>query len=327
MARRPRIDYPGAVHHVMNRGADHQIVFRNNDDRQLFLTLWAQAVSRFGIVVLSFCLMDNHFHVVVVSPEGQLSRTLQFISRAYTQQFNAEHGRDGALFRGRFHSVLVDSDVYLDRLVRYVELNPVAAGICSLDDLDQYGWSSFQFFTGRTYTPSWLSCDRILSNFPNREAFSQFVRSATTDRELNTFYSRAQLPNRVLGDQHFADEVLSRIEEPVDLSAGVGTTSIDEVSAAVLTITRCDPATLLGSTPGSKNVARNVAADVAHRVTGATLAELADEYGFRTVSSVHHAVRASRNATDAEVIGLRTATLAAVGRDASGQRLRPTPLP
>ncbi len=321
MARKPRIDYPGAVHHVMNRGADHQIVFRNNDDRQLFLTLWAQAVARFGIVVLSFCLMDNHFHVVVVSPEGQLSRTLQFIGRAYTQRFNRAHSRDGALFRGRFHSVLVDSKNYLDRLVRYVELNPVNAGICTLDDLDRYGWSSFQFYVGGTYTPQWLSTDRVLESFASRQQFDRFVRSAAPDSVLEAFFDKGPLYGRVLGDQSFVDQVAKTIEQPADLTAGLGQTPIEDVSNAVIRLSGCGPAELQASTPGKKNVARSVAVDVAHRATGATLAELADAYGFKTVASVHYAIRSSRISAEPGTIRLRNDTLAEIGRDSDGQRL------
>lgn len=305
----------------MNRGADHQITFRNNDDRQMFLTLWAQAVARFGIVVLSFCLMDNHFHFVVVSPEGQLSRTLQFISRTYTQRFNAAHSRDGALFRGRFHSVLVDSDAYLDRLVRYVELNPVAAGICPLEELDQYGWSSFQYFVGRTHTPNWLSTNRVLAKFASRQQFDQFVRSDKQDRELDRFFDGAILPGRALGDEHFVKRVVQELDDPVELTAGIGGVSVEEVSAAVSDLSGCDSETLQNSTQGSRNVPRSVAADVAHRVTGATLAQLATEFGFRSVSSVHYAIRSSRHSTHTETLELRAATLEAIGRDSTGQRV------
>lgn len=320
MARKPRIDYPGAVHHVMNRGADRQIIFRNDADRELFLTLWAQAVARFGIVVLSFCLMDNHFHVVVVSPEGQLSRTLQFIGRSYTQQFNYHHGRDGALLRGRFHSVLVDSDNYLQRLIRYVELNPVSAGLCTTSTLVHFRWSSFRFHAGRAPTPLWLSTDRVLREFASREQFECFVRSESPDTELEFFYRTEIAPGLVLGDQTFVDAVRPKLDKPTALTAGLGLISMDQVDAAVIAMSPCERDTLYVSTPGKRNRYRSAAVDIAHLTTGATLAELATRYGFNSIKSVHSLIRTSRHSSEPTQLALRTATLRALGRDIAGQR-------
>ena len=194
MARQPRIDYPGAAHHVMNRGAAHQETFVDDRDRQMFLELWSQAVAKFGIIVVSYCLMSNHFHFLVESPNQSLSRSLQFVLQRYTQRFNARHGRDGALFRGRFHSVLVDSDLYFERVGRYIELNPVAAGLVSVSRLEDYKWSSFRAYSGRSRRPPWLSTERMLNRYQQPEQYLRFVQSDMSDQALERFYAAPLRP-------------------------------------------------------------------------------------------------------------------------------------
>jgi len=220
MARPHRIDYPGAIHHVMNRGADHQSTFRDDVDRQLFLTLWKQAVSRFGIVVSAFAILDNHYHVLVQSPDQQLSETLQFIGRSYTQQFNRFYGRDGALFRGRFHSVLVDSDVYLARVARYIELNPVAAGLVSIDAMHRYPWSSFRVYSSDDPSSSWLNTSLVLDRFQSPWHYERFVKSELIDVDIERFYRSELRPGRVLGRQSFVDEVRVNPSRTVAVALG-----------------------------------------------------------------------------------------------------------
>jgi len=103
----------------MNRGGNHQLVFLDDADRLSFLAILAEAVTRFGLVVHAYCLMPNHYHLLVSCPQAQLSRAMKHIGQVYTQRFNKRHGRDGSLFRGRFHSILVDSEPYLDNLTGF----------------------------------------------------------------------------------------------------------------------------------------------------------------------------------------------------------------
>ena len=321
MARQPRIDYPGAYHHVMNRGADHQIIFRNDDDRELFITLWAQAVVRFGIVVVSFCLMDNHYHVVVISPDGQLSDVMQFVGRSYTQQFNHHHDRDGALCRGRFHSVLVDSDTYFERLVRYVELNPVAAGICDIEDLHRYPWSSFQYFDGFRETPAWLSTDRVLDRYLDPHQFASFVRSEMVDEEVETFYRRNRRPGVVLGKDEFVARVQPLVgDNTAILTAGIPELTLDAIDAAILAISPVNPDALVRSTSGTVNVERLVAVDLAYLLTGTSQAELAKRYGFSRSAAAAASVRRSRTSTNPAIAALRESVLVALGLDNNGNR-------
>jgi len=319
MARPHRIDYPGAIHHVMNRGADHQSTFRDDVDRQLFLTLWKQAVSRFGIVVSAFAILDNHYHVLVQSPDQQLSETLQFIGRSYTQQFNRFYGRDGALFRGRFHSVLVDSDVYLARVARYIELNPVAAGLVSIDAMHRYPWSSFRVYSSDDPSSSWLNTSLVLDRFQSPWHYERFVKSELIDVDIERFYRSELRPGRVLGRQSFVDEVRGRVGSGgVPLRAGVPDVSIEIVEATVLALTGDAVERLCESRRGSVNPSRTVAVALGQRLAGATNSELAERYGFGTPGSVTSAITRCWNSSHPATCELRDRALRVLGRDING---------
>ena len=129
MPRPPRTDFPGAWHHVMNRGADHRDIFEHDVDCDVFLDALAEAAERSALEVHAYCLMTNHFHLLLRSLEGNLAAGMQFLSGRFTRSINLRVGRDGALFRGRYTSVLVASDAHLVQTCRYIHLNPVVARI------------------------------------------------------------------------------------------------------------------------------------------------------------------------------------------------------
>ena len=128
MARPLRIEYPGAWYHAMNRGASGRAIFQSDRDRHAFLALFGDIAATFGVEVHAYCLMGNHYHLLLRTPRGNLSRALRHLNGVYTQRYNRTHGTDGPLFRGRFKAVLVDADTYLAALSRYIHLNPVTAG-------------------------------------------------------------------------------------------------------------------------------------------------------------------------------------------------------
>lgn len=131
MARPLRLEFPGAIYHVTSRGNARNAIFLDDEDRVLFLACLGAVVTRFGWWCHAYCLMDNHYHLLIETPEGDLSRGMRQLNGVYTQRFNRRHGRAGHVFQGRFKAIVVDRDSYLLELCRYVVLNPIRAGMVS----------------------------------------------------------------------------------------------------------------------------------------------------------------------------------------------------
>ncbi len=128
MARPLRIEYANALYHVTSRGDRRESIYRDDDDRLIWLDVFAQACSRFNWRCHAWCLMDNHYHIVIETAEGNLSQGMRQINGVYTQKHNRRHELTGHVFQGRFKAVLVQKETYLLELARYVVLNPVRAG-------------------------------------------------------------------------------------------------------------------------------------------------------------------------------------------------------
>ena len=165
MPRPPRIDYENAFHHVMNRGIARQLIFLQDSDRRLFLKYLEMACETSQIEVHCYCLMGNHFHLLVRSPAANLSKFLQSLSGRYTRHVNSQTGRDGPLFRGRANSILIEDEAQLVQTARYIHLNPVAAGLCR--NPDSWPWSSSKSYSAPASRPAWLHVGTILGLFEN----------------------------------------------------------------------------------------------------------------------------------------------------------------
>src|SRR5204862_8210110 len=167
MARPLRIEYPGAIYHVLSRGDRRGAIFPHDADRNLFLELLAKTCRRTGWQTHAYCLMDNHFHLVVETPRSNLSAGMQWLLGSYTQQFNRRHGLWGHLFGGRYKALLVDArggGGYLRQVCDYVHLNPVRAAILSdKERVHRYRWSSCaHYLTSKRKRPVWLRTDRLM---------------------------------------------------------------------------------------------------------------------------------------------------------------------
>jgi putative transposase len=306
MARKQRIDFDGAWHHVMNRGADHQATFRNDLDRELLVNLLGKASSRFGIEIHAFVFMGNHYHLLVRSPSSQLSRTLQFIARSYTKQFNQFHDRDGALFRGRFHSVLVDSDTYLNRLSRYIARNPVESNICDVESLGSYRWSSYPSVIGFAERLPWLHTTRVLEDFSSPADYARFGSDEGSDGELVDFYSRPMNSAVALGGDAFVNRVQAKLDCEVKLEPGLPSTSLNMIEATVLDTTGATRDSLNSPESGRRSLEAKVAMLLATELTSASMAQLAERYGFRSVSTVASTLaRLRARSPDSDVARLR----------------------
>lgn len=139
MSRPLRIEFPGAVYHVTSRGDRREAIFEDDVDRTALLDVLALALDRFEACALAWCLMGNHYHFVIHTRQANLSLLMRHINGVYTQRFNKRHNKVGHLFQGRFKAVLVDKDSYLLEVCRYVDLNPVRAGM--VDEPSDWPWS------------------------------------------------------------------------------------------------------------------------------------------------------------------------------------------
>jgi len=168
VARPLRIEYPGAVYHITSRGNARQEIFLDEEDREDFLLILRSVVRRFHWLCHAYCLMHNHYHLLIETPEGNLSQGMRQLNGIYTQAFNRRHGRMGHLFQGRFRALLVEKESYLLELCRYVVLNPVRAQLVSRPE--QWPWSSYCATAGIQRPPEFLSISWILAQFsPKRK--------------------------------------------------------------------------------------------------------------------------------------------------------------
>jgi REP element-mobilizing transposase RayT len=160
MARQWRIEYPGALYHVLSSGNGHQEIFLRDDDRHLFLNLLAEQSERFNIEIYAYVLMGDHYHLLLKTLDANLSKAMQWFGTTYTRKFNIENQTSGHLFQGRFKSIIVENDAYLFRLSCYIHRNPLRAGI--VERLADYPWSGYLNYAYRKKPPEWLKTKTIL---------------------------------------------------------------------------------------------------------------------------------------------------------------------
>lgn len=163
MTRPLRIQYPDAFYHVTSRGNERKNIFRKPGDRKQFLSYLNSAYMKYGAVIHVYCLMDNHYHIMMETPRGNLSQIMLHINGAYTNYFNMKHKRRGHLFQGRYKAILIEADSYSGELSRYIHLNPVRANLIEIPE--KYKWSSYRFYLGGKNKPVWLHIDFILDYF------------------------------------------------------------------------------------------------------------------------------------------------------------------
>ena len=206
MSRPLRIEVPCGLFHVTSRGDRREAIYLTDTDRHQWLRLLGQVCQRHNWVCLAYCMMDNHFHIVVETVEGSLSAGMQQLNGIYTQWHNRAHDRVGHVFQGRFKAILVQRESYLLELARYVVLNPVRAGICALPEL--WPWSSYRAMIGTAPTPEWLQTAWLLAQFGGQRAMSM---TAYADH-VRAGIGQATLWNSLksqlyLGDDDFAGQL------------------------------------------------------------------------------------------------------------------------
>ena len=173
MARPLRLEFPGAFYHITARGNARQKIFLDEEDRHRFLDLLGKEVTQQGWFCYAYCLMDNHYHLLIETPEPNLVTGMRRLNGVYTQAFNRRHRRVGHLFQGRYKAILVDKDAYFLELCRYIVLNPLRAK--AVKRQEQWPWSSYAATAGRAAPPSWLTIEPVLTRFANHAGYERFV--------------------------------------------------------------------------------------------------------------------------------------------------------
>ncbi|AKJ95660.1 toxin RelE [Thioalkalivibrio versutus] len=220
MARPLRLEYPGAVYHVTARGDRRGWIVLDDVDRRTFLERLGRAVERYNWTLYAYCLMGNHYHLLVETPDANLSRGMQWLNGVYTQNFNRRHGRVGHVFQGRYKAILVEREAYLLELCRYIDLNPVRAHLVL--DAEEWQWSSYRATRCLDAAPGWLAVDQILALFgagdtlSRASAYGEFVRQGVHMRSPWEGLS----DQLFLGSEAFVERHRNRIPEDLDEVVG-----------------------------------------------------------------------------------------------------------
>ena len=191
MARPLRLLVPGGVYHVITRGNARQDVFADDCDRQCFLSVLCAVCQRLNVQCHAFCLMSNHYHLLLETPDANLSHTVRNLNGVYAQSFNHRHGRVGHLFQGRYSSKLVEKDAYLLVVARYIVLNPVRAHL--VPHPAEWNWSSYRAHAGLVDPPPFLTRDWLLTCFgatdrsQAHEAYRRFIHDGQDDPKPDDF--------------------------------------------------------------------------------------------------------------------------------------------
>lgn len=266
MPRSPRIDFPNARHHVMNRGARHEPIFRTDEDCLRFLDVLALTVERLGVIVHSYALMGNHYHLQLSTPRANLSEAIGFLQSRFSHQQNLIHNWDGPLFRGRFRNHVAENDEYWRYLLAYIHLNPVAAHLVTRPE--DAVWTSHRAYVGLERPAPWLETDSLTSLFGGAKSIAEYVWSVHVGRQpAPESFDPSQLwrPSRPEAEPAFS--------QPVPHMPRV---TADRALAEVAQVTGCAPEALMQGVRGPNgNPRRRLAMWWMHSAAGLGTNEIA----------------------------------------------------
>jgi len=274
MARPLRIEYPNAVYHVTSRGNARNKIFLGDQDRENFLFVLGAVVKRFNWLCHAYCLMDNHYHLMIETPDANLSRGMRQLNGVYTQKYNWWHSKTGHIFQGRYKSILVEKENYLLELCRYVVLNPVRARMVQIPD--EWRWSSYEATSGFKTVPGYLTVGWILRMFSSNTKEAQKRYRKFVSEGIQTGSPWVDLQGQVLlGEEGFIDKFKDHLTDKE---------KIKEIPRAQRYVSR-PPLSKLFSV-GEKTAKRNKHISTAHIKYGYTLKEIADHLNihYTTVS-------------------------------------------
>ncbi len=217
MARPLRIEYPGAVYHITSRGNEKKLIFKDERDREIFLDTLSQVDKRYNWLCHAYCLMNNHYHLIIETPDGNLSAGMRQLNGVYTQAFNRQHNRVGHLFQGRYKGILIQKDSHLLEVCRYVVLNPVRAK--AVKKPEQWRWSSYQATAGIEKPHPCLSTEWILNQFGStrriaEKAYRKFVEDGIKQESI----WEAVRAQSILGEEEFTATLTDYLRGKKDIA-------------------------------------------------------------------------------------------------------------
>ena len=272
MGRPLRIEFEGACYHVTSRGNEQKDIFKSKRDREKFLGYLESAVFRYGAIIHAWCLMTNHYHLLLETPRGNLSQIMRHINGAYTNYYNAKRKRAGHLFQGRYKAILIEADAYLVELSRYLHLNPVRAKIVAKPE--NYPWSSYGAYVDLQPRVKWHKTEYILEHFAGRsDRYRQFVEDLL-DKAYESPLTQT-VAATVLGSEtfvrHFTETHVTPIHAGRDMPAVRHLTQPLQLEK-ILNAVR--------ETMTDEKTARKSSIYLAHRYSGARLKELGAYFGL-----------------------------------------------
>ena len=212
MARSLRIEFPGALYHITSRGNEKKHIFQDTKDRDSFIEILTLVIERFDWICHAYVLMGNHYHLLIETPKGNLSRGMRQLNSIYSQKFNRKNKRVGHLFEGRFKSILIEKEPYLLELSRYIALNPIRAGL--VENPGEWKWSSYRAMVGEIPKPDFLTIDWILSQFgKNKPAAARTYKQFVMEGYGVEFPHDELIGQVILGSEKFLKEVNVHIGE------------------------------------------------------------------------------------------------------------------
>ncbi len=297
MARPLRIEFEGAWYHVMNRGAGRRVIFRNDSDRRYFLKLLEDISERYGAEIHAYCLMSNHYHLMLRTPEGNLSRLMRHLNGLYTQWHNRHARQDGALFRGRYKAILVEADAYWTHLSRDIHRNPLDAGM--VKKLVAYAWSSYPAYLGQT--PDWLHTRYILDALGGTRAYGRFVEGGDSNPDITAFYS-SERQSPILGTEKYKKRIVKELTPHQDVPDSRRLQPRPSLVGILKSVARhydvAEPDLLVSKRGRGTIPGRAMAMYLCQEKAGLGLNEIAEEFGLSGYASAGASIRNMRKQLD-----------------------------
>jgi REP element-mobilizing transposase RayT len=284
----------------MNRGRRGENIFTDREDHEAFITLLQETSEMFNLRVFAFCLMSNHYHILVQTPDGNLSRAMRHLNGVYTQRYNRRRNIDGQLFRGRYKSVLVQEDVHLLELLRYIHRNPVRAHMC--EAVGDHLWSSHHGYISSAKKWDWLHKKPLLDMFDENllkaeRQYKSFVQCEDSV-EVTNFFSKKNLAS-FFGSRDFIKWVKAtyqQLQKHTEIpQARQLAPTIAEIKLVVCQYYKVEDRRFEQTKRGQVNEPRNVAIYLARKKCGLRLEEIGREFALLKYSSVSSIVTRTEN--------------------------------